>query len=203
MAIELRNKIFDFEKMSLFTDSPEPNKRARMQFGGRDGNPRVTVFTGVDGKSGIIQGPMDVNTFTAFLSMLESAARDPHESKYHIDLKTSVYEQDKRTNQTRVVSKLGFGKDDKGMVWIILAAESFPKIKFEFMNGIYSDIYQNGIKLSDADISARIALKYLELLKDMFVIYNVETAMQPKLNATGSTSTNNTGTYEKMDDITF
>lgn len=202
MATELRNKIFDFEKMSLFTDSPEPNKRARMQFGGRDGNPRVTVFTGVEGKSGIIQGPMDVNTFVTFLSMLESAARDPQESKYRIDLKTSVYEQDKRTNQTRTISELWFGKDDKGMVWIALAAEGYPKIKFDFMNGIYSDIYQNGIKLSDADISSRIAVKYLELLKYMFSMYNVETAMQPKLNNTGSTSTT-TGTYEKLDDLTF
>lgn len=203
MATELRNKIFDFEKMSLFTDSHEPNKRARMQFGGRDGNPRVTVFTGVDGKAGIIQGPMDVTAFATFLSMLETAARDPQESKYRIDLKTNIYEQDKRTDKMRVMSQLMFGKDEKGMVWIALAAEGYPKIKFDFMNGIYSDIYHNGIRLTDADISARIALKYLELLKYMFSMYNVETAMQPKLTTGNAPAVNNTGTYEKMDDISF
>lgn len=203
MANDLRGRIFDFEKMSLFTDSHEPNKRARMQFGGRDGNPRVTVFTGVDGKAGIIQGPMDVNTFATFLSMLESAARDPNESKYRIDLKTNIYEQDKRTDKMRVMSELWFGKDDKGMVWIALAAEGYPRLKFEFMNGIYSDIYQNGIKLTDGDISSRIALKYLELLKYMFSMYNVETAMQPKIANGTTTTTNNTGTYEKLDDISF
>lgn len=198
---ELRGKILDFDKLVLYTDSTEQGKRARMQFGGRDGNPRITVFTGVDGRAGIIQGPMDPLAFMSFVSLMESVISQSAESKYKIDLKANIYENDKRTDKLKVLSELWFGKDEKGVVWIALAGEGSPRIKFEFMNGIYTDIYYNGLKMEARDISPRIASKYLEVLKSVFATYTVEHSMQPRI--TGNAPAAKGDTYEKMEDIAF
>jgi len=184
MSADLRGRIVDFEKLILFTDSTEPGKRARMQFGGRDGNFRITVFTGTGStaKEGVIQCPLDPMSFDSFLTLFESIIRGESGSKSKITAKTLVYENDKPTDQMKVMSELWFGKNAEGIVWIALSAPSYPKLTFEFRGSRFAEFYQkDGTPLSDQDLSKLTAGSFVRVLRDTMPAYIMALSAQPRV----------------------
>lgn len=193
-------RILDFEKMQMWTPTPgAPGKRAKLGFGIRDGNPRITVFTN-DPKDtvskGIIYAAMNPETFFAFLQMFEKVARSSEETKMKIDCFGLRYENDKPTKDRILLSELYFGRTAEGIVWLSVVAENRPKIKFDFKISDFHGIFNGaGNQISEAEASQLEALAKIGLLRTVYgnmIAKNIENP-PPRPNA-------NKGGFNKTDD---
>lgn len=127
----LINKYFDLAKIVLWSDAPDAeSKRARLIFNFRDGNPRITVYTGAVGPEGVISYPCEVPTMVAILNLMKDVAKAEPGVKYSIDSLTTVYQDNRPTNEKRVVSTLYVGKSKEGLVYLSVITEGRPKLVF-------------------------------------------------------------------------
>ena len=171
MQMPAKDRIIDLPRLTLFADSPEAGKKARFQFGFRDVNPRVTVFTGVSGaaKDGVISGPLDPVSFQVFLDLFERTIHAEPGTKHKIALKTTQYENNQPTTDMRHLSDLRFGKTEEGIVWIALTTDTHPKIMFEFRPSRFVEFYHaDGTTFSDSEMSMLHASAFVKLLRDIF-----------------------------------
>ena len=124
---------YDVSRIVLWADNPaEEGRRARLVLGFRDGQPRLTVYTGVPGRDGVIAFPMDIPNFAATMLMLKDIANGEKDKQIKGESLTSEYKNDKPTGQKRVVSTMHLGKTKEGIVYISLTSEDKPKIIFPF-----------------------------------------------------------------------
>lgn len=122
---------YDVSRFVLWADNPaEEGKRARFVLGFRDGNPRFIVYTGGLGRDAVINFPMDNVHLTAVMNQLKDIAAGPNGEKIYIESLTSVYENDKPTNQKKVLSTLVIGKSKDGVVYLSVIMEGRPSIVF-------------------------------------------------------------------------
>lgn len=168
-------RIFDFERLSMWTPTPgAAGKRARLAFGIRDGNPRITVFTNDPNdkiSNGVIYAAMNPETFYSFLELFSSVLRAKEETKYKINCFGTRWENDKPTKEKILVSDLCFGRDAEGVIWICVIAENRPKIKFEFAISDYHLLMDSDGKQFDKARASRLeAGAKLALLHDVYGI---------------------------------
>lgn len=125
---------YDVSRIVIWSDGEgegqDSGRRPRMVLSFRDGNPRITVYTGVTGPNGVITFPMDIYTFGSVLEAMKEVVAGEPGGKITIDSIGSVYENNKPTNQTRVVSVLHIGKTKEGVVYLSVIDETKPKIVF-------------------------------------------------------------------------
>jgi hypothetical protein len=166
-------RIMDFVRFQLWTPTPgAEGKRARLAFGIRDGNPRVTVFTNdpndkVD--KGVIFAGIDPETFFAFLMDFERIVRQNKEDKNKLDCYRSRWENDKPTSDRILGSTLRYGKDADGIVWICLEADNRPKIRFNFkLSEWHAFVKSDGNHISEAEGSVYSALAKIALLRTCY-----------------------------------
>jgi hypothetical protein len=210
----------ELDKFGMYTDAPgAEGRRSRLVFSSFRGNPRITVFTGVpnDSGKGVINAPMNPETFLIFLNMLESTAKQTGEVKHKIacdtTVKTSDGETNQRTQQRMALSDIFFGKDAEGVVWVSVIAENRPKIKFEFTVSNFHRIYKgDGTQISKGEASSLQALATIDALRPIFIGHASELRppYQPGMDGKSKPAT---GGYAKQgkvaetaasfDDLTF
>lgn len=166
-------RIIDFERLQMWTPTPgAAGKRAKLAFGIRDGNPRVTVFTNDPNdkiNNGIIYAAMNPETFYSFLELFEATIRSKEEIKYKISCFGTRWENDKPTKDKILISDLCFGRDSDGIIWICLVAENRPKIKFEFTISDYHHIYDGAGNQFDKSKASHLEAKAkLAVLRDIY-----------------------------------
>lgn len=157
---------YDIAKIVLWSDNPNDNtKKARLNFGFRDGNPRITVYTGVAGKEGFIPFPADIPHMTAAMTYLKDIANGPNGQQVNIESLTNIYENNKLTPNKRVVSTLTIGKSKEGIVFIAVTAEGKPKIVFPIKQSDYH-IFKDKDKnvIPDTEISKHMAIGVAEVV---------------------------------------
>lgn len=171
---------YDLSKIVLWGDNPNDNtKKARLTFGFRDGNPRVTVNTGVPGKEGFIPFPADLPHMTTAMNYLKEIAVGEPDHQVNIDSLANVYENNKPTNNKRVVSTLTIGKSKEGIVYIAVTAEGKPKIVFPIKQSDYH-VFKDKNKniIPDSEVSKRMALSVadtiLNSITDVMLRYTEE-----------------------------
>lgn len=83
----LYNKYYDVSKLVIWGDDTgdENNRKAKLIFSFRDGNPRITVYTGVTGKDGVISFPSDHPTMVTIMNLLKDVANGQPGTKFAID----------------------------------------------------------------------------------------------------------------------
>ena len=177
------NKFFDFAKLAIWGDAPsgeEGTRQPQLVFGLRDGNPRITVYTGVTGPSGVIAFPSDYPTMVGVLQLLKDVIRSkPGEEKYAITSVGTVYENNKPTKEKKVLATLHIGKSKEGLVYFSVIAENKPKIVFTVKPSPFHQ-FIDGSKnpVPDSVISERIAMgladMILNLISQALVQYSVE-----------------------------
>ncbi len=162
----LFNKNFvDINKFTMMTDSPIEGKKARLILSFRDANPRFTVYTGASGKDGIISFPMDIVTFSSAMSFLKHIAIGQKDYYMTIASLTNVYEDNKMTNEKRLVSSLVIGKNKEGIIYMGLLTEYKPKIIFQFKSSPYHIFKDNqGNILNDEEVSKNLAIGTADVL---------------------------------------
>lgn len=158
----LYKRYYDIGKVTIWADSEGTNdqnaKRPRMVLSFRDGNPRFNVYTGETGPNGIIFFPMDVYTFGAVIETLKLVIDSEPGTKLSIDSLGSVWENDKPTNKTRVVSVLYIGKTKDGVIYLSVIDETKPKIVFPLKSTKFHNFYDtNKEKRNDGEISKLLA----------------------------------------------
>lgn len=192
----------DVSKFVIWGDSSseDNSKRPRMVFSFRDGNPRLTVYTGVPGPEGVIAFPSDFPTMVTIINFIKEVASGEPGKKLSVDSATTVYEDDKPTDRKRVVSTLYIGKSKEGVVYLSLISENKPKLIFPFKPSAYHTFRgADKDELALADISAKMATGVadvmLNIISDILVKYTEEeyqTSRKPtriKSNENGSSST--------------
>ncbi|NTV78186.1 MAG: hypothetical protein HGA25_03340 [Clostridiales bacterium] len=123
---------YDLSKLVIWGDDSDEGdqKRPRLVFGFRDGNPRITVYTGVPGQNGVIAFPSDYPTMVACMNMLKEVVAGAAGTKFSIDSMGTVYENNKPTKDKRVVATLYIGKSKEGIVYFSVMTENKPKLIF-------------------------------------------------------------------------
>lgn len=163
-----QQKFFDVSNFVLWSDGPVEGKRAKFIISFRDGNPRFTVYTGVNGKEGIITWPCDTVNFVATLNKLKDIANGENGNKIIVDSLTSVYVDNKITNDKRILSKLVIGKSNEGICYITIIEENKPKIIFEFKSSPYHIFRgKDGEKMPDVHISKSMAIGVADMLLNL------------------------------------
>lgn len=151
---------YDVNKLVIWGDdaTEDEQKRPRLVFGFRDGNPRITVYTGVTGQNGVISFPSDYPTMTACMHILKDVVASPPGTKYSIDSLTTVYENNKPTKEKRVVSTLYIGKSKDGIIYFSIIAEGKPKLVFSIKPSPFH-VFRDGDKnvIPDSVMSAKLA----------------------------------------------
>jgi len=130
--MQLVKTYVDIGKLVIWgDDSTEGDqKRPRLVFSFRDGNPRITVYSGVVGQNGVISFPSDYPTMVACMNMLKDVVAGGPGTKYSVESLGAVYEDNKATKEKRVVATLFMGKSKDGIVYLSVMAEGKPKLVF-------------------------------------------------------------------------
>lgn len=172
-------KFADMHRFVMTTESSIEGKVARLVMSFRDGNPRLTVYTGAAGKDGVIAFPSDYPTFASALVNLKQIA-DGENGKYiSIGSLTNTYVDNKMTDEKKMVSSLVIGKSKDGIVYMGVLAEGKPKLIFEFKPSPYHIFKDNtGNNLALSEVSKTIAKGVADLLLSSMAIVMVESSKE-------------------------
>jgi len=163
----LYNKYYDISKLVIWGDETgdDTNRKAKLIFSFRDGNPRITVYTGVVGKEGVISFPSDHPTMVTIMNLLKDVANGQPGVKFSIDSLTFVYENDKPTTNKRIVSTLHIGKSNQGLVYFSVIMEAKPKLVFTLKSSPFHAFRDKDKNLlSEESISSKMALGLADLI---------------------------------------
>lgn len=165
-------QIQDLARYALYTDAPSsPGNRSSLIWGIRDGAPRISVFTRVVSETtkSPISAPMLPEVFLAFLARLKVIALGPKGEKEKLACDTGKYENNKATGERVLLSEVLYGKDEKGVVWIIVAAVNRPKIRFDMKLSDFHRFYHgDGSQFTEEEGSVMTALAMIEGLQGAY-----------------------------------
>lgn len=214
-------KIHEINRFTMFTAAPGvEGKQSRLAWCVRDGQPRITVYTNIPSDAsnmyGILSANMNPETFFVFLDELEKIALGQSNVKRALTCYTSFRQENGSYGEKKLMSKLLFGKDENGMVWLSVVAENRPKIKFEIKFSDWHELLlEDGTSPPASELSVA---QTLAICKAMRVIYArlVSEFRQPKPftnNRAGAGSTDKPFTksnpptstldFASLDDIAF
>lgn len=130
---KLHQTYYDIDKFVIWGNPVnEGERKPRLTFGFRDGNPRITVHTGGEGNESMITFPCDVPHFAAILIRIEELAnlRVIADDKFFVESLTNDYKDNQPTGGKKVVSTLAVGKTKEGVIYLAVLAESRPTLIF-------------------------------------------------------------------------
>jgi len=166
----------DNQKLKLQAKN-EQGRNANLSWNLFSNNPRVTVWTGVDGDkdNGKITGAFDTLGFFQFLEGLKMAiAFQPTEGAKDFRNKVELMRPNFKPGGGRPdgvvkASEVWFGKDTEGVVWLSLCAYNRPMIKFTLLPNEYHQFrHATGESLSPGEASTKLAapayIRALELI---------------------------------------
>jgi hypothetical protein len=160
-----RNKtILDNPKLRLSADKlPNGESRPSFTLYWIGNNPRIDVWTGVSSEKdgGRIRATLDDLWARVFLDKILELCNPaaPNDSAYIIECKNHTWQNNKRSQEPVVESRIVAGRDKDGRVYVsVLSADpQRSKVRFLFGNTFYNTLSYKNEKLSDAQISWTVA----------------------------------------------
>lgn len=117
------------------------NDFATLTWAVRMGYPRITIWLtnkkdelGKAGKEQAITAPFDYITLEMFFKLLQDMIVAEPGSKISIDCYNASYVNNEKTNDIVLQSKVIFGKDDNGVIYLGVVDGDKPKVKFELLH---------------------------------------------------------------------
>ena len=166
----LLKKYYDVSKLVIWGEGEADgdNKRPRMVFSFRDGNPRFVVYTGLQGKEGVINFPCDAIHMTASMLMVEDIANGNPGEKFMLESLRTVYENDKPTKEKQVAATLHAGKSKDGIMYFSVISEGRPKIVFPLKTSPFHVFRDTGKNImTDAYVSQKMALGLSSIIRQL------------------------------------
>ena len=163
----LVNKYYDVSKLVIWGDDAgdDSGRRSRMVFSFRDGNPRITVYSGTVGKEGVISFPSDHTTMVTIMNMMKDVAKGEPGNKFSATSQSFIYENDKPTTNKRVVATLHIGKSKEGIVYLSVIMEGRPKLVFSMKPSPFHSFFDKDKNpIPDSAISTKMALGLADLV---------------------------------------
>jgi hypothetical protein len=211
MSEPVQYQFKELEKFQIFTETPGvPGKRSRLGYSSYRGNPRITVFTNVpnDSGKGVINAPMNPETFLVFLDLLEQIARNPAEDKYKIDCWTIIKapEGAERNTEKTLISELYFGRDKQGVIWMSVVAPNRPRIKFEYRISDFHKIFKgDGSPLNESESSTVQTLATIRALREVMMAHmgDIKPPYTPNGDNSSRKAVTNKVSTANFDDVSF
>lgn len=165
--------INELAKFDMFAPSPGMEKKnARLTFGIRDGNPRVTVFLNnpeFQKGAGILNaGFYPREWFTVMDSVIQMLEEGKPGSKIELMVSMDQRMEDGSRGQKVLQSTLMIGIDGKGMACIGVKAEGKPVPVFRFEFSDYVGVMINGQQAEPDVLSRMMALSTFRRLADIY-----------------------------------
>jgi hypothetical protein len=140
-------------------------------------NPRITVYTNVEGAkdNGRISANMDTQTMFAMFSALQEVIDGPADSKITITNMNHTFYQGKRSPEPQVVSKTILGKEPDGTIYISVIAKDQAMVKFPFLPSEYhSFVHKDGSPWQPPELSKLYAKGWVDIFSSLipFVLVN-------------------------------
>lgn len=169
------------KKLQLHAPSAS-GKNATLKFNVVKNYPRIDVYTNDDNdpkNKEPIRAAMDQPSFFLLLILLEKAAHAKEAFEETIENKGHTFFGGKRSEKPEVISRITVGKDEKGVVYLMVSAKGRPKIKFPLVptNWNYLVDIKTGEKIGEAKASHYTAMAWKEMLSQMigsYLILNFE-----------------------------
>ncbi len=205
-------KAYKNSRVVIYGKGPVEGVEASCALTFYDGQPRITINTGVRGKEGLINFPSTVTGFISIMSMIKIVA-ETDLPKAVADGTMPVYKDDKRTNERVLISNLHVGKDKEGIVYLAVIDDRHPKIIFYLKPSYFHAMKdKDGTPLNEAMMSKEFTLQLVHMFS--LCVANVMTSRleedQPVQRNTGSADSgykpsNSTaaGPADDLGDITF
>lgn len=168
------DRIYELDKAIMYADSPgAPGKRAKLVWSTRKTYPRLSIFTNdpADKGNGLITAPLDTPTLYGILDIMDTVLRATEEMKQKIDIYTSKWENNQRTNEMVLLSTVWVGKNANGINWISLVSSDpvRPKVIFEYQTGDYYQFFKkDGAQYTKAETSNLALAAAIRLLRNFF-----------------------------------
>lgn len=134
----------DHAKMRMYGDKIDGAKQAPsfLFYLTEDGNPRIDVYTGVEGDkdNGLIRAAMDIRTARGFLELAKHVCDHDGPCRFYINNKNYLWPGGKRSDQPVEVSKTVVGKAEDGRVYFSVIAKDRPKAIFYMQSPFFHKV---------------------------------------------------------------
>lgn len=202
----MKDRFYDVARLVIWGEGEESSDRKpRLVFSWRDGNPRITVYTGVKGQEGILTFPSDLHTMTTVLESLREIAEGEPGNKLTMDSLTTKYVDNKPTAEKTLVSTLHIGKSKEGIVYLSLISPGKPNVVFALKLSqwhVARDAEKN--QLPDAIISKRMALGLVNTMYGIIANTTIQYTNEEYVEKGGSYQIKgNNGTGQPVKQPTF
>ncbi len=123
-----------------------------------DGNPRIDVYTGVEGDkdNGLIRAAMDIRTARALLELGEVVVDNSGPCRYYITNRNYLWPGGKRSDSPVEVSKTVIGKAEDGRIYISVVAKDRPKAIFYMTAPFFHNLVDAENQPVPKDIESRL-----------------------------------------------
>lgn len=185
-------RINELARFTMFSDNTnQSGKKARLAWAVRDNNPRIVVYindVNLRGAEGIINAPMNPETFLCFLNLLEKITKNPSPDSYIIECYNTPWVDNKPTDTKVLVATVIAGKNEQGITYIDIIPVNKPKFRFSFNISDYHKIYKSDkTPFSASESSTLQTLSAISALRDIFTGYangfrNAKTSNTNSLN---------------------
>lgn len=190
--------VLDNPKLKLTADKL-PNGESRPSFSlyWIGNNPRIDVWTGVPNEkdNGRIRATLDDVWVRVFLNKIVELCNPsaPNDSAFIIECKNHTWQNNKRSQEPVVESRIVAGRDKDGRVYVsVLSADpQRSKVRFLFGNTYYNTLSFKNQKLTDAEISWAVAQAWVNNVTTYYGIVAAQNYAHK--TADGSKGGNNTG----------
>jgi len=134
----------DHQKLRMYGEKIDGAKQAPsfLFYLTEDGNPRIDVYTGVEGDkdNGLIRAAMDIRTARALLELSEEVVNHAGPCRYYISNKNYLWPGGKRSDTPVEISKTVIGKAEDGRIYISLVAKDRPKAIFYMQSPFFHNL---------------------------------------------------------------
>lgn len=176
----------------------QKGKRASMQFGLINNNPRITVFTNDPDDTqdyGKIVAALDAPTFFAYIGAIHNAIKATGKWRVKFDNKKTSWSGGKPSEAPVVTSSLLVGRDEDGTIWTSVSAPRRPNIKFVFgPSEFHSVVDGDGAVYDKAKLSQMYAEAHAQMLSQLMAGLLITEYVPPKPKEDGG---NNRGGQDR------
>lgn len=148
-----------------------------------DGNPRIDVYTGVEGDkdNGRIRATMDIKVAMFVLELLRRAIDNDGPCRFYVENSNYTWYQGQRSEQPKVLSKTVVGKAEDGRVYITVIAKDRPTATFYFTSPYFHKTLEgDGSPMEKALESQLYAKGYAKIVEQLLATVSTATYKTPE-----------------------